>query len=100
MEPSTFEKMKMGAAMGGTVGLCIGFVFGSISLMRFGSGNKSPISMLSQYMIGSAASFGFFMSIGSVVRSENRLAMTPNMHLPVVINQRHMLDNKIKYNSE
>jgi tetrahydromethanopterin S-methyltransferase subunit F len=34
MEPSTFEKMKMGAAMGGTVGLCIGFVFGSISLMR------------------------------------------------------------------
>ncbi|GAN04327.1 conserved hypothetical protein [Mucor ambiguus] len=100
MEPSTFEKMKMGAAMGGTVGLCIGFVFGSISLMRFGSGNKSPISMLSQYMIGSAASFGFFMSIGSVVRSENRLAATPNMHLPVVINQRHMLDNKIQYNNE
>ncbi|CAO0799742.1 unnamed protein product [Mucor circinelloides] len=100
MEPSTFEKMKMGAAMGGTVGLCIGFVFGSISLMRFGSGNKSPISMLSQYMIGSAASFGFFMSIGSVVRSENRLATTPNMHLPVIINQRQMLDNKIKYNKE
>ncbi|KAK4509804.1 uncharacterized protein ATC70_007108 [Mucor velutinosus] len=100
MEPSTFEKMKMGAAMGGTVGLCIGFVFGSISLMRFGSGNKSPISMLSQYMIGSAASFGFFMSIGSVVRSENRLATTPNMHLPVVINQRPMLNNKIKYTKE
>lgn len=99
MEPSTFEKMKMGAAMGGTVGLCIGFVFGSISLMRFGSGNKSPISMLSQYMIGSAASFGFFMSIGSVVRSENRLA-SPNIHLPVVINQRRMLDNKVKYNNE
>ncbi|EPB84880.1 hypothetical protein HMPREF1544_08382 [Mucor circinelloides 1006PhL] len=98
MEPSTFEKMKMGAAMGGTVGLCIGFVFGSISLMRFGSGNKSPISMLSQYMIGSAASFGFFMC--SVVRSENRLATTPNMHLPVIINQRQMLDNKIKYNKE
>ncbi|KAL9537941.1 hypothetical protein MBANPS3_011332 [Mucor bainieri] len=59
--------MKMGAAMGGTVGLCIGFVFGIISLMRFGSGNKSPISMLSQYMIGSDASFGLFMC--SVVRS-------------------------------
>lgn len=34
MEPSTFDKMKMGAAMGGTVGLCIGFVFGSFTLMR------------------------------------------------------------------
>lgn len=87
-------------------------------MCRFGSGNKSPISMLSQYMIGSAASFGFFMcklftaaileqftkylntAIGSVVRSENRLATTPNMHLPVIINQRQMLDNKIKYNKE
>jgi hypothetical protein len=34
MEPSAFDKMKMGAAMGGTVGLCIGFVFGTISLIR------------------------------------------------------------------
>ncbi|KAG2198450.1 hypothetical protein INT47_004437 [Mucor saturninus] len=87
MEPSTFDKMKMGAAMGGTVGLCIGFVFGSFTLMRFGSGTKGPINMLSQYMLGSAASFGFFMAIGSVVRSENRLT-SPNMNLPVIINQR------------
>ena len=99
MEPSTFEKMKMGAAMGGTVGLCIGFVFGSISLMRFGAGNKSPISMLSQYMIGSAASFGFFMSIGSVVRSENRFLIS-NMNLPIITNQRRIMDNKIKYIDE
>lgn len=28
---------------------------------RFGAGTKGPINMLSQYMIGSAASFGFFM---------------------------------------
>ncbi|KAI8642865.1 hypothetical protein BD408DRAFT_386436 [Parasitella parasitica] len=99
MEPSSFEKMKMGAAMGGTVGLCIGFVFGGISLMRFGAGNKSPISMLSQYMIGSAASFGFFMAIGSVVRSENRLP-APNTNLPINVNQRRILDNKIKYNNK
>ncbi|KAG1465898.1 hypothetical protein G6F46_001619 [Rhizopus delemar] len=88
MEPSAFDKMKMGAAMGGTVGLCIGFVFGSISLIRFGPGNKSPISLLSQYMVGSAASFGFFMSIGSVVRSEPRL-LTPHMKLPVFVKQRN-----------
>ena len=61
MEPSAFEKMKMGAAMGGTVGLCIGFVFGTVSLLRYGPGNKSAVSLLSQYMVGSAASFGFFM---------------------------------------
>ncbi|KAL1930104.1 hypothetical protein VTP01DRAFT_1258 [Rhizomucor pusillus] len=75
MEPTTMEKMKMGALMGGTVGLCVGFVFGSINLIRFGSGSKGPISMLSQYMLGSAASFGFFMSIGSVIRSEGRVPM-------------------------
>ncbi|ORY97740.1 reactive mitochondrial oxygen species modulator 1-domain-containing protein [Syncephalastrum racemosum] len=72
-EPTAFDKMKMGALMGGTVGLCIGFVFGGINLIRFGSGTKGPVSMLSQYMLGSAASFGFFMSIGSVIRSEGRL---------------------------
>ncbi|KAI9492831.1 reactive oxygen species modulator 1, partial [Zychaea mexicana] len=69
-EPSTTDKMKMGAMMGGTVGLCVGFVFGTINIIRFGSGSKGPISLLSQYMLGSAASFGFFMSIGSVIRSE------------------------------
>ncbi|CDH53021.1 predicted protein [Lichtheimia corymbifera JMRC:FSU:9682] len=93
MEPSNVEKMKMGAMMGGTVGLCVGFVFGTINLIRFGSGTKGPINMLSQYMIGSAASFGFFMSIGSVIRSEGRLpaGATPlqwnQKPLPIRINK-------------
>ncbi|KAI8066157.1 hypothetical protein BDF21DRAFT_345960 [Thamnidium elegans] len=63
MEPSAFDKMKMGATMGGTVGLCIGFVFGSISF------------------------FYICVAIGSVVRSENRLPVS-NMNLPVLIKER------------
>ncbi|KAG2185541.1 hypothetical protein INT44_002334 [Umbelopsis vinacea] len=80
MEPTTFDKMKMGAMMGGTVGLCVGLVFGTVNIMRFGSGQRGAISMLGSYMAGSAASFGFFMcqyiysmfSCSSVIRSEEQ----------------------------
>jgi len=34
MEPTKFERAKVGAMMGGAVGLCIGLVFGGISAMR------------------------------------------------------------------
>ncbi|KAI9032896.1 reactive mitochondrial oxygen species modulator 1-domain-containing protein [Phycomyces nitens] len=91
MEPTTLQKMKMGALMGGTVGLCVGFVFGTVSLIRFGSGAKGPVTLLSQYMLGSAASFGFFMSIGSVIRSEahpNAIQWQSQARFPVVINER------------
>ncbi|CAO3618053.1 unnamed protein product [Cunninghamella blakesleeana] len=91
MEPSTVDKMKMGAIMGGTVGLCVGFVFGGINILRFGGGRKGALSTLSQYMLGSGASFAFFMSIGSVIRSE---AATKNIQwrqqrLPIIITQHY-----------
>jgi NAD/NADP transhydrogenase beta subunit len=56
--------------MGGTVGLCIGLVFGTMNIIRYGPGNRGYVSTLATYMGSSAATFGFFMSIGTVIRTE------------------------------
>jgi len=75
----------MGALMGGGVGLTIGFIFGSwsiikyvnlspaacniltpSSLLRGGAGPRGFLATLSQYMLSSAATFSFFLAIGSV----------------------------------
>ncbi|CAC9885637.1 unnamed protein product [Aureobasidium pullulans] len=85
--PSTFDKLKMGAMMGGSVGLIIGFIFGATNIIRFGPGPNGMLRTLGQYMAGSAATFGyaslnrylpthaetvlrFFMSIGTTIRTE------------------------------
>lgn len=81
----------MGALMGGSVGLCIGFIFGSYAIFKGGAGPNGVIRSLGQYMLGSAATFGyvpqlqmtrserterltrgnrFFMSIGTAIRTE------------------------------
>ncbi|KAF9569812.1 hypothetical protein CPC08DRAFT_745669 [Agrocybe pediades] len=67
----------MGALMGGGVGLTIGFIFGSWSIIRGGAGPRGALSTLSQYMLSSAATFSFFLSIGSVIRSDS--IITPQL---------------------
>jgi len=73
--PSTFDKWKMGAMLGGSVGLIMGFLFGGFNIMRYGAGPNGPLRTLGQYMLGSGATFGFFMSIGSVIRTEGRMPL-------------------------
>ncbi|KAI1760294.1 reactive mitochondrial oxygen species modulator 1-domain-containing protein [Hypoxylon sp. FL1150] len=68
--PSNVDKLKMGALMGGTVGTIIGFIFGTVNIFKYGAGTNGIMRTLGQYMLGSGAAFGFFMSIGAVIRSD------------------------------
>ncbi|KAJ8131604.1 hypothetical protein O1611_g2020 [Lasiodiplodia mahajangana] len=58
--PSVTEKLKMGAMMGGS----------TVNIFRYGAGTNGIMRTLGQYMAGSGATFGFFMGIGSVIRTD------------------------------
>ncbi|KAF7319890.1 hypothetical protein MKEN_00772200 [Mycena kentingensis (nom. inval.)] len=79
---------RMGALMGGGVGLTIGFLFGSWSILQHGAGPRGILSTLSRTMLTSAASFAFFLSIGSVIRHEPLDEKQLRMLVPVQIRSR------------
>ncbi|KAG0149114.1 hypothetical protein CROQUDRAFT_349115 [Cronartium quercuum f. sp. fusiforme G11] len=71
-EQSIIQKLGMGAAMGGAVGMTLGFLFGSFAIISRGAGPRGPLNTLATYMLSSGGTFAFFMSIGSVIRTESR----------------------------
>ncbi|KAJ1643273.1 subunit of TIM23 translocase complex [Coemansia asiatica] len=70
-QPSIWDKAKMGLIMGGSVGACLGCLIGFYSTMKFGPGPRGYLGTIGQYALGSGASFGFFMMIGSCIRSDS-----------------------------
>jgi len=69
----------MGALMGAGVGLTIGFIFGTYSILRGGAGPRGFLPTLSQYMLSSAATFSFFLAIGSVIRTDAPMLVPPHL---------------------
>ncbi|PQE15112.1 mitochondrial genome maintenance Mgr2 protein [Rutstroemia sp. NJR-2017a BVV2] len=67
---SVWNKLQMGAMMGGTVGAILGFMYGSLTIIKFGAGPNGIWRTLRTYMLSSGATFGFFMAIGSTIRSD------------------------------
>ncbi|KAJ7601690.1 hypothetical protein DFH06DRAFT_1261214 [Mycena polygramma] len=59
----------MGALMGGGVGLTIGFLFGSWSILQNGAGPRG------------AATFSFFLAIGSVIRNDSPILEAAHLQL-------------------
>ncbi|KAF2230830.1 hypothetical protein EV356DRAFT_453171, partial [Viridothelium virens] len=95
---------KMGAMMGGSVGLIIGFIFGVTNILRFGAGPNGPLRMLGQYMLGSAATFGFFMSIGTTIRTESSPSITEafarSQQRPIIIPRQYLKRQQDRKRSE
>ncbi|KAI9104646.1 reactive mitochondrial oxygen species modulator 1-domain-containing protein [Phlyctochytrium arcticum] len=70
-EPSWVDKAKMGFMMGASAGACVGFLYGSMTVLRGGpEPGRGYMSTVGKYMLQHGAMLGFFLSIGSFLRAE------------------------------
>lgn len=65
-----YERIKMGALMGVGVGGAAGLLFGSIEASRYrGIPTSQRIGLVLRSSVGMGAAFGFFLCIGTALRS-------------------------------
>lgn len=66
--PSCWSRIKMGFALGFSVGLAGGVLFGGFSAWRMGLRGREMVSTMGKVMVQSGGTFGTFMAIGSGIR--------------------------------
>lgn len=67
-QPTCFDRIKMGFAMGLCVGMASGAIFGGFSALRYGLRGRELISQVGTVMIQGGGTFGTFMAIGTGIR--------------------------------
>jgi len=66
--PSCFDRIKLGAIMGFSVGCSVGLLFGGFMGIRAGFRGKELLVAVGKNMAQSGGTFGTFMAIGSGIR--------------------------------
>ncbi|KAJ0244312.1 hypothetical protein HA466_0189670 [Hirschfeldia incana] len=66
-ETSCLSRIAAGTAMGGALGGAVGAVYGTYEAIRFRVPGLMKIRYVGQTTMGSAAIFGLFLGVGSLI---------------------------------
>ncbi|KAJ3127263.1 subunit of TIM23 translocase complex [Nowakowskiella sp. JEL0407] len=69
--------MKLGAVMGISVGVCLGFCSGAYVVLFYGPGSKGYLRTMGQHMIQSGTLFGCIMTFGQLLRADGEWPSNP-----------------------
>ncbi|CAF0959252.1 unnamed protein product [Didymodactylos carnosus] len=63
-----FDRIKIGFAMGFTVGMVTGIVFGGFTAIKYGLRGRELVSTVGKSVISAGGTFGTFMAIAGAIR--------------------------------